>query len=114
MSAEDRQCFRVSCAVEGLTISFGGTDNCLLVDVSSTGFGVVSPDEYEVGSIVTATPKYEELEHTGNVRIQSVVASRNGGFRYGVCCIDKDLERVVQQISMEIQRSQLRRLAAQA
>jgi hypothetical protein len=110
---EGRQSFRVSCVVDELTISFGGSADCSLVDVSSTGFGVVSSEEYEIGATVTATPTYEECGHTGNVRIQSAVELRKGGFRYGVRCVDSDLQDVVRQISMAVQHSQLRRLAAQ-
>lgn len=114
VAADDRQCFRVSIGAEGLTIEFGDNAKCPFVDVSPTGFGVISPEEFEVDNTVFATPRFEELQATGQVQIQSVRALRDGRYRYGVRCLDNSLNNVLQQISMALQRVQLRRLAGNA
>jgi hypothetical protein len=111
VSAESRQCYRVSTVVAELSASFGECDDCELVDVSSTGFAVISREEYPVGKVVTASPRYEDLRPTGPVCIQSVQALNDGRFRYGVHCVEKSFQEEVQQLGMELQRLQLRRLA---
>ena len=54
------------------------------------------------------------LQETGRVQVHSVRMLRDGRFRYGVCSLDDELGAVLQQISMALQRAQLRRLAAHA
>ncbi len=111
VSAEDRQCYRVSTVLAELAVSFGESDDCPVVDVSPTGFGVISPEDYRTGSVVTTSFQYEDLQHAGQVCIQSKRAFRGGRFRYGVHCVSKEFQAVMQQISMALQRQQLRRLS---
>ena len=80
VSAEDRQCYRVSTVLAELAVSFGGCGDCPVMDVSPTGFSVISPKKYRVGRIVTATFQYENLQHTGHVCIQSMRPQRDGRF----------------------------------
>lgn len=111
VSAEARQCYRVSTVLAELAVSFGGCDDCPVTDVSPTGFGVISPKKFRVGRIITATFQYENLQHTGPVCIQSMRPQRGGRFRYGVHCVSREFQAVVQRISMALQRQQLRRLS---
>jgi len=111
VSAESRQCYRVSTVVAELTASFGQCDDCQIVDVSITGFAVISLEEFPVGKVVTATPRYKDLQPTGSVCIHSVRALRDGRFRYGLHCLEKSFQEEMQKFSMDVQRQQLRRLA---
>ena len=81
------------------------------MDVSLTGFSVISPKKYRVGRGVTATFRYEDLQHTGHVYIQSMRPRRDGRFRYGVHCVSREFQAVMQKISMALQRQQLRRIS---
>ena len=114
VSAEARQSYRVSTVLAELAVSFGGCDDCPVMDVSPTGFGVISPEKYRVGRIVMVTFQYENLQHTGHVCIQSMRPQRGGRFRYGVHCVSREFQAVTQKISMALQRQQLRRLAGLA
>ena len=67
VSAESRQCYRVSTVLAKLSASFGECDDCQLVNVSPTGFAVISREEYPVGRIVMASPGYDDLRPTGPV-----------------------------------------------
>jgi hypothetical protein len=111
VSADGRQSYRVWCLLAGVTATFGGVKNCQVIDVSSTGFAVVSQDTYRVGEIVEATPRYRGLECTGRVSVQAVIPLKSGKFRYGVQCVDRKLQASLQEISMQLQRQKMRRLA---
>ena len=111
MSAEGRSSFRVSTIVARLTVGFGSNDKCPLVDVSITGFGLISAEERDIGDVVNATLYFEDAEQSGLVRVQSKRVLRDCCFRYGVHCIGSDLQVMAQAISMEQQRQQLRRMA---
>ena len=87
----------------------GGMDLLPIVNVSSTGFGVVVPDDYRLNECVTATVQFEDFEQSGEVCIQSKRLVRNGSYHYGVHCQDADLQEAVHQICMELQRRELRR-----
>jgi hypothetical protein len=82
-----------------------------LVDVSHSGFGLISSEDHEVGNVVKATLNFDDEDHAGLVRIQSKRVLSKGRFRFGVFCIASDLQAIAQAISMEQQRQQLRRLA---
>jgi hypothetical protein len=109
--AESRQSYRVSTIHAELTASFGGSAACQLVDVSSKGFAVISPEKHTVGTVVTATPCFEDLQPTGEVCIQSVRALNDGRYRYGVHCVKQSFQAELQKLCMLLQRQQLRRLA---
>ncbi len=111
VSSESRQCHRVSTVMAELTASFGQCDDCQIVDVSITGFAVISLEEFPVGKVVTATPRYKDLQPTGTVCIHSVRALRDGRFRYGLHCVEQSFQEEMQKLSMDVQRQKLRRLA---
>ena len=112
VSSESRQFHRVSTVFEELSASFGQCDDCKIVDVSITGFALISPEEFPVGKVVTATARYKDLQPTGSVCIHSVRALRNGHFRYGLHCVEKSFQEQLQKLSMDVQRQILRRLTS--
>ncbi len=119
VSAESRQCYRVSTIFSDLFATFDGEDNCSLRDVSVTGFAVTCPRHLEIGQIVDAELHFEGKHYTGHASVQSIRPLPNGTFRYGVNCVKQTngpltLAKGVQQISMAVQRQQLSRLAGGA
>ena len=117
MSAESRQCFRVSTVMSDLTASVGDVQNCALTDVSATGFSVVAGDGFKIGQVVPAALAFENEKFPGKACIRSAKDLGNGKFRFGLHCISdresgSDLERGLRHISTAVQRQQLRRRRA--
>lgn len=119
VSAESRQCYRVSTVLSDLTATFDGVDGCSLRDVSVTGFAVLSKKQYKTGQVLDAELRFEGKRYTGKTSIQSVTEVPDGVYRYGVNCVKatasaQALSKGVQQISMSVQRQQLNRLSGGA
>lgn len=114
VSAENRQCYRVSTVMVDLTATLDGEANCDLLDISSSGFSLLSKCEHAYGSIVEVTLNYGQNKYSGQARIQNIIEHPRGVFRYGLHGIedkkvDNELAKGRQIISMDIQRLQLRR-----
>ncbi len=114
ISAENRQCYRVSTVMVDLTATLDGEANCHLLDISSNGFSLVSSREHTFGTLVEVTLEYGLKNYSGKARIQSVIEHPRGVFRYGLYGIedknaDNELGKALRVISMDIQRLQLRR-----
>ncbi len=119
VSAESRQCYRVSTVLSDLTATFDGVEGCSLRDVSVTGFAVISANRYKNGQVLDAELRFEGKRYTGKASVQSVTQLPEGLVRYGVNCVKASasptsLIKGVQQISMSVQRQQLNRLAGGA
>ncbi len=120
VSAESRQCYRVSTVLSDIKAIFDDVYDCPLRDVSVTGFAVASPNAYKIGQVLDAEIVFEGKRYVGEVSIQSVAPLRDGMTRYGVNCIKSTtnpkqcLLKGVQHISMSVQRQQLSRLAGGA
>lgn len=116
VSAENRQQFRVSAVISDLTATLGEENRCKLLDVSASGFSVMSTQAYEISSIVDAALLHDGESYTGRVRIQSIRDLSPDGIRYGLYCVDEkgsnaNLEEGLRRMSMDLQRKQLRRLS---
>jgi hypothetical protein len=117
VSAESRECYRVSLVLSGLTATFGPEENCQLNDVSITGFSVTASRRYEIGAHVPATLEFEGRSFFGASCIQSVRELRDGRIRYGLHCVNDEkfggfeLQRGLRHIAAAIQRQQMRRLS---
>ncbi len=116
VSADTRECYRVSTVIAGLTVEFGRETNCPLLDVSVTGFALSSSLKYVVANIVSAKLFHEGAEYAGQVCVQSVRELGNGRIRYGVSCVDKtpggnNLLAGTLKLSLSVQREHARRLA---
>ena len=119
VSAERRQCYRVSTLISELTATIASDDICPLVDVSVTGLSTISSQNYRIGTIVDVTLLYENQQYTGAASIQSIRELSGDQIRYGLHAInDKNpndnLARGLGRICTTIQQQQLRRMAAAA
>ncbi len=116
VSAESRQCYRVSTVMAAVTATFGGEGNCAVVDVSAAGFAVIAAKQYKATDIIEATIRFEGETFSGRGRIESARELSAGRFRYGLHCVDgkstdETLRKGLQQISAAVQRQHLRRLS---
>ena len=114
VSAESREYYRVSTVFADLSIDFGG-ETCQLTDISALGFSVLSQDQHARGDIVSATISHEGTSYRGEAQVQSVT-DLGGTQRYGLVCASEKssgatLQKGLQKVSMDVQRSQLKRRA---
>ncbi len=117
VSAESRQCYRVSTLIANLSATMGQQENCQLADVSSTGFSIISSESFSIGNQVPVELRYENERFPGIGCIQSIKELGPNRYRYGLHCIEtkksgSDLTRGLQHISTAVQRIQLKRRAA--
>ncbi|UCD76392.1 MAG: hypothetical protein JSV91_05590 [Phycisphaerales bacterium] len=116
VSAETRQCYRVSTVTANLSANVGELVGCPLIDVSATGFSIVADDCFKIGQVVPALLVFEGEQFSGKACIQSAKELGTNRIRYGLHCINDresgwDLERGLSHISTAVQRMQLRRRA---
>lgn len=115
VSAESRQCFRVSTVMSGRTAALDDESDCDLLDVSVTGFAVKANTRHNVGDHVVSVHEHEGRRYSGKTCVQSATPMRDGSCRYGLHCMNEDESRAMtealQQISMAVQREHLRRRA---
>lgn len=116
VSAESRQHYRVSAIMLGLSAQFGPESCCAVLDVSATGFSVIAAEQYSIGTLVNTSIEHEGQTCIGNVSVQSIRPLDKGWIRYGLHCADAkksgdNLAKGLQQLSIKVQREQLRRLA---
>jgi hypothetical protein len=113
ISAESRQCYRVSTTLADLKATLADERSCDVRDVSITGFSAVGASEFRVGVTLPVKLHFENETFKGQAVVQSTRDLGDGRFRYGLYCAEKagggELSRGLQQISMAVQRAQLRR-----
>jgi hypothetical protein len=115
VSAERRQCYRISTVISNLTAKLDSEDACPLLNISATGFSVIAAGGYRLGSVVQATLRYDDQEYTGDVCIVSMRELNKGRIRYGLYGLDDkkhggNIQKGLQHMSTAVQRQQLRRL----
>ncbi len=116
ISAESRECYRVSTAARSMTASFGKEPACPVLDVSQTGFSVIAAGECEIGELFCASLNYEGKEFKGDVSVQSVRKIDDSRVRYGLQACDqgnpnKATTSVLEWMTNRLQREQLRRMS---
>lgn len=116
VSAENRQCYRVAAFAAGLTVQLGNESQCPLLDVSCTGFSAFARRDLDVGSVIDAAFRFDGVEYSGKVCVQSRRQAPNGRTRYGLHCIENRFSEGrmpdgLRKMSIFLQREQLRRLA---
>ena len=116
VSADSRQTYRVSTVISGRSTIFADEGEVPLVDVSATGFAVISTKKLTIGEMVKTTFKHEGREFCGTASVQSVCQLDAQRHRYGMHCVEKrqpgnSLNQGLMTISMAVQREQLRRLS---
>ena len=112
VNANQRSCFRVSVAFKNLTAHVGPEKRCALQDVSESGFAVISRKRHAIGHVAGVTLPYGKQVFSGGACIQSIKELRDGGWRYGFYCVDKEisagsLPRGLRAISQDIQREHM-------
>ncbi len=116
MSAEERQCYRVSTVTARMTVRVETDNEYPLIDVSATGLSFTAPHVYHFGQIVKVQITHDNHNYRGEGHIQSIRVLTNGKTRYGIHCVDDGESNIpfskgLQQINIAVQRSHLRRLA---
>jgi hypothetical protein len=120
VSAESRECYRVSTVLSSLSATFGPEENCQLNDVSITGFSVTAAHNYEIGAHVSTILQYEGKSFSGTACVQSKRKLGEDRIRYGLHCVNDEneggfeLQRSLRQIGAAVQRQQMRRLAGES
>lgn len=114
VSAETRQCYRVSAVTSGLTVTVEGGETAAVADISASGFSMISGGSYKVGQVLSVCIRFENEEFPGKACIQGAKVRGDGRTRYGLHCVNDvkvggDLERGLRHISMAVQRQQLAR-----
>ena len=116
LSAESRECYRVSCYAADLEAQLGeDPEMCEVLDVSATGFAVFSEAEYSVGQSLQATLHYNGTPVRGTAVVQSYRAMGKK-HRYGLRAVDDErrnatLKKDLNRINLAVQREQAARLS---
>ena len=115
-SVESRQCYRVCTVTAGLTAALTGDGQCQVLDVSCTGFSVISSRNYAIGDRVEAMLIHEGKEYRGKVCVQSIRTLSEDRIRYGLLCVENrafagNMPRGLELMTVSLQSEQLRRLA---
>jgi hypothetical protein len=117
VSAESRKCFRVGTVLADYSADFGVLGTCKLVDVSAAGVGFLSTRRCSLGESFEVKLSVHGRVSKGRGFIQSVKEVRHG-YRYGLLCTNDGgaggLDKGLQQLTMDAQRAQLRRLSGAA
>ncbi|VAX41535.1 hypothetical protein MNBD_PLANCTO03-1205 [hydrothermal vent metagenome] len=117
VSAESRKCFRVSTVLAEYKAKLGNLGSCKLVDVSAAGVGFLTDTRLALGDSIDIEMTLAGKTCKGKGFIQSV-KEIPAGYRYGLLCTgDKgagDLPKGLQRLTMDAQRTQLRRLSGAA
>ncbi len=116
VSAESRQCFRVTTVMADLMVDIGHDDRCSMTDVSMTGLSFISDQAYEAGRIVPVRLAHNQESFEGAACVQSIKPLASGKTRYGLYCVEDradagNLQKGLNQISTAVQREHLQRLA---
>lgn len=115
ISAEERASYRIiTSIVGGVTATLEEKTECVVLDVSATGFSIIFQQPFQQGQVVRATLHYEGKSFNGTAIVQSIKPLPGGKARYGLHCAgdgvsNAQLRNGLQKISAEIQRQQLRR-----
>ena len=112
-AAESREYFRVSTITLDRTATLGEQTDCKLLNVSATGFSVLSTSRFDIGSMVNASISDEGKSYSGRVCVQSIRLMDKDQIRYGLYCVDgkgsnDDLATGLPEMAIAIQRDQLR------
>jgi hypothetical protein len=116
VSAENREIFRVCVAMAGISAEVEQEPGCSVMDISPVGLAALAATEHKLGADVRVAFDHEGWNVSTGARIQTVNPRPDGRFRYGLLAFGKNTEahKALEQISMSMQRQQLRRLAGAA
>ncbi len=115
VSAESRQHYRVSTITAKIAADVGTENGCKVVDISSTGFAAVVEQKLAIGETVSVRIDYDGRHCEGTASVQSTRQKPGGQYRYGFLSVShKDggaFQEALNEISLDVQRTQLRRLS---
>jgi hypothetical protein len=116
VSAENRQVYRVCVITSDIFARLAGEPKCQVADMSSVGLAVIAETDHQLGSMQQLDLSYQGQSISVKARVQTIKPLADGKFRYGLLIPEKtgNARQLLQQISMNIQRTQLRRLAGAA
>jgi len=117
VSAEARQCFRVSCLGANIRATIDQEEGCEVVDLSATGFAFYARRDYDLASRVRVELTHNGRSYLGHGTIQSSRRMTPKTTRYGVHCTDTNqdtLAKSLAAINLSVQGEQQRRMAAKA
>jgi hypothetical protein len=116
VSAENREIFRVCVAMAGISAKVEREDGCSVMDISPVGLAAMAATEHKLGTDVRVAFHHEAWTVSTGARVQTVKPRPDGRYRYGLLAFGKNTEahKALQQISMSMQKQQLRRLAGAA
>ena len=116
VSAENRECYRVSCYATGIKAQLGeDPELCEVLDMSATGFAVFSTAKYQVGRTLQATLYHDGESILGTIVVQGA-REYGKNMRYGLRAIDDErksatLKSALSRINLAVQRAQAARLS---
>ena len=117
VSAESRKCYRVGTVLADYTANLGRLGRCKVVDVSAAGVGFLNERKLKLGDSVDIEINVHGKVSSGSGFVQSIKEVKTG-YRYGLLCVEDKgkggLAKGLQQLTMDAQRTQLRRLAGAA
>ena len=116
VSAESRECYRVSTVLLGLTVSVADDRDCPLLDISATGMSATTTSPLRMGDEIAAMLSFDGREYSGSVIVQSVGELRGGRIRHGFLSVTDrrcggNLQQGLQATSASVQRLLIKRLA---
>ncbi|MBC8106295.1 MAG: PilZ domain-containing protein [Anaerolineae bacterium] len=116
VSADSRGSYRVSVVDLQVTARIDKERNCPLVDVSPEGLGVITKQNYRLGTAVKILFDYEDQHLEGLARVQTVRQLPAGGHRCGLLVPSTEdlMRRSLRKITALVQRAQLRNLRKSA
>jgi hypothetical protein len=116
VSAESRQTYRVSLVTSGFTVDVDKERGCQVVDISPEGFAAITSTKLDLGSVLRIRLTGEEQTFETSARVQTVRETSAGKFRYGflVPQSNRAARNTMQQISVAMQRRQLKRMRGAA
>ncbi len=113
VSAESRQSYRVSTVISDRRAELNG-EMCKLLDVSASGYAVISRKQYKFGQILEGAVTLHHETFRGQVCVQSIRELGEGRYRYGLYCAEDRAQRGglkegLPKLTMALQIEQLRR-----
>jgi PilZ domain len=116
VSAESRQTYRVSLVTSEFVVDVDKESGCRVLDISPEGFAAFTSRKLSLGSMVKIRLTGEGETFEASARVQTVQERGAGKFRYGFLVPQNNAaaRKKMQQISIEMQRMQLKRLRGAA
>lgn len=93
ISAELRQCYRVSCLGSNVKLNVAEEANCEVVDVSATGVAYYGQRNYRIGQNLKLALVYEGKTYNGHGTVHSIRRTKSNKQRYGLHAIQADQRR---------------------